>query len=243
MLISFFEEFPTAENLAKLKLITWPTKLYVAAKSVEEFKKTKKSIKNKQQIQECIYWPILEKKEGYWISPFSKRKALLRIFDELKHQTIPVMLDLELPITRNPFLFLTQLLNFTRNKNTIKDFIVNYKGKVYLAEYYPEGKRKEQLLQKVGLHYPKAIVIKMLYHSLHQFSPESIKYEINQGNKEHAQLILAFGTIAAGITKKEPLLSSQQLKKDVILAKKLGVKEVIIFRLGGLNREYLKILK
>ncbi len=32
MLISFFEEFPTKENLNKVKLIKFPTKLYIAAK-------------------------------------------------------------------------------------------------------------------------------------------------------------------------------------------------------------------
>ncbi len=70
MIISFFEEFPTKENLGKLKLVTWQTKLYVAAKSVKDFNRIRSTIKNKH-IKEVIYWPVLEKEEGYWISPFS----------------------------------------------------------------------------------------------------------------------------------------------------------------------------
>ena len=118
MLISFFEEFPTEENLAKLKHITWPTKLYIAAKSVKEFSDIKEKIKNKR-IREFTYWPILEKHEGYWISPFSKRSALKRTLNEIRE--MPVMLDLERP--QNPLLYLTQSLYFFSNKQLIKNFL------------------------------------------------------------------------------------------------------------------------
>ena len=119
MQISFFEEFPTKENLAKLKFVTWNTKLYLATKSLKEFEKIKKQIKaskHKNKIKEYIYWPILEKKEGYWISPFTKRKALKRIFkeiDEQKGTKIPVMIDAELPTTKNPsFTLHNSLISF-----------------------------------------------------------------------------------------------------------------------------------
>src|SRR3989338_4984631 len=97
MLISFFEEFPIPENLAKLDLVTWKTKLYLAASGLTTFKLLQQQIDPKKNILETIYWPVLKKKEGYWISPFSQRKALQNIFDELKKEVVPVMLDLELP--------------------------------------------------------------------------------------------------------------------------------------------------
>lgn len=96
MIISFFEEFPITWNISKLKLISGPTKVYLAARSLTEFN----CIKKKKNAQ-YIYWPILEKEEGYWISPFAKRKALQRIFAELRNKKIPVMLDLELPLKRS----------------------------------------------------------------------------------------------------------------------------------------------
>jgi len=241
MQIYYFEEFPNRENLEKLKLVKGKTKLYLAAKSLTEFQKLSKSLKI-----ECIYWPILEKKEGYWISPWSRRMALQRIFSELKDQKIPVMLDLELPTTKNPWLYLTQKLNFWRNKRLIRNFINNYGGQIYLAEYYPEGKRKEKLMQFVGIHYssPKVKIIKMLYHSLHHFDQDFITQEIKRGKAEYGdKYLLAFGTIAKGINGNEPLLSPQQLEQDLRLAQRLGIKEVIIFRLGGLKQEYLKIIR
>ena len=44
MQISFFEEFPQIENLAKIKLIKFPTKLYLAAENLSEFEQIKKRI-------------------------------------------------------------------------------------------------------------------------------------------------------------------------------------------------------
>lgn len=232
MIISFFEEFPTKNNLDKLNLIKRPTKLYLAAKSLNEFNKIKSKINNKN-ITEFIYWPILEIREGYWISPFTKRSALKRIFQQLKNQKTPVMLDLELPTTKNPKLYFTQFLNFPRNKSLIKKFIKNYQGKVYASEYYP---KREKLFQFLGLHYSNTKVIKMVYHSMHKFDEEFIKQKLKSLN------LVAYGTIAKGIDKNEPILAPKQLKKDLQLAREAKIKEVVIYRLGGLNKKYLKII-
>ena len=129
MQISFFEEFPTKKNLNKLNLIDFPIKLYLAASSLEEFVQLTKKIDN-EQVKEIIYWPILSKREGYWISPFTKRKALQRILGELEGAKVSVMLDLELPTTKNTTLYFTQFLNFLKNKRMIRKFIGNYSKKI-----------------------------------------------------------------------------------------------------------------
>jgi len=231
MIISFFEEFPTKENLKKLELINFPTKLYLAAPSIKEFKQITSKIKNKH-IQEFVYWPLLKIKEGYWISPFSQRTALQRILNEIPPKT-SVMLDLELPTTKNPLLYLTQLFNFSHNKKLIQQFISQHRL-VYATEYYP---KKQKFLQFFGLHFPHTRVIKMMYHSLHHFDEEFVKQELKNLK------IVAYGTIATGINQNEPLLSTKQLTKDLQLAKQAQLKEVIIFRLGGLNQKYLNALK
>ena len=246
MLISFFEEFPTKENLSRLQYVTWPTKLYLAAKSVEEFNALKSTIKNKHVI-EYIYWPILQRREGYWISPFSKRKALIRIFNELEGKKIPVMIDAELPTTQNLVLYVSQGCNFFRNRSLIRNFIKNY-PKVFVAEYYPEGRIKERLLSFLGLHFNpsmyKSNVIKMIYHSMHSFDKEFITNKLTQGVKKFGKnYLVAYGTIDSGIMGNEHLLTLRQLKEDLNIAQKTGMKEIIIFRLGGLNRKYAKVLK
>ena len=245
MIISFFEEFPTPENMSKLKLITWPSKIYLAASSAQEFERLTKSIKNKN-VQEIIYWPILKKKEGYWISPFSQQKALQRIFQELTGKNIPVMLDLELPTTQNPLLYLTQLIHFVSNKRMIRQFIESYKGRIYLAEYSIPGQKGMRFLQRWGLHYDslKTKIIKMMYHSLHQISDEKIEQEFAIAQRIFGRnLIIGLGTIAVGITGNEPVLAVKALELDLQLAQKMGIQEVIIFRLGGLSKEYVKMIK
>lgn len=245
MSISFFEEFPTKKNLAKLNLITFPIKLYLAAPSKAEFLKLKSRLKS-SQIQEVIYWPLLKKSEGYWISPFSNRSALSRIFEELNGSNLPVMLDLELPTNQNPLLYLTQLLNFFRNKRLITTFIKEYFGPVYCAEYYPQKPSEQFWLTALGLNYQikKIKVIKMLYHSLHNFSDDFLNEELSRGRRDLGDnFLVAYGTITTGISGREPLLSLPRLKKDLELAKKAGIKEVIIFRLGGLTLSTARLLK
>src|SRR3989344_659831 len=244
MIISFFEEFPTKKNLGKLSFINFPTKIYLAARSMKEFHSLTSSITNKY-IQEVIYWPTLEKKEGYWISPFSKRQALKRIFREAKD--VPIMLDLELPTTQNPWLYLTQFYDFFSNKRLIQKFIDNYNNDIYLAEYYPCGKMKEAFLELLGLHFSPSStnihIIKMAYHSMHHFDRNKFTALIKEGKKEFdKKYLVAFGTIAKGITTHEALLSSRQLEEDITIAKKAGISEIIIFRLGGLNKEYFSVL-
>ena len=242
MLISFFEEFPSGKNLTRLQYFSKSTKLYLAAESILEFKKIVSRIKSKS-VKEYIYWPILKRHEGYWISPFSERKALVRIFQELEREKIPVMLDLELPTTQNPWLYLTQFPTFWSNKRLIRKFISKYKGEIYLAEYYPEGYYKEKLLEWLGLHYahPKVKVIKMLYASLHRFN---LVEKLHQGKQEYGnKFIVGLGTIAPGIHADETVLTPTQLEQDLQTAKKTGIREVIVFRLGGLNETYVNVLK
>ncbi|MBI2665830.1 hypothetical protein HYX12_04370 [Candidatus Woesearchaeota archaeon] len=243
MIISFFEEFPTKNNLRRLKEVNFPTKLYLAAKSIKEFQKVRKSLPKNKFLKEVVYWPILKQKEGYWISPFSERKALLRIFTELneaKHKW-SVMLDLELPTRPNIWLYITQFWNFYRNKKLITDFIKNYPGQIYLAEYYPEGKKKEIILKSLGLHYTcknrfnSIKIIKMCYHSFHTFPRGFFLKELQRGKKEYRDnFLVALGITATGIYGGKTL-STEQLKEDVLIAKKTGLKEVIIYRLGGGN--------
>ncbi len=245
MLISFFEEFPTSENLAKLDLVTWKTKVYLAAPGLTAFKSLQQQTTQKKNILETIYWPVLKKKEGYWISPFSQRKALQNIFDELKKEVVPVMLDLELPTTQNASLFCTEFLHFNANKNAISEFINSYYGEIYLAEYYPFDEKSRKKLEWAGLHYqnPKVKVIKMFYHSLHSFTDDFLKEHFQRGQSELGRKYLpALGTIAIGVQGNEPILSLEKLKQDLMTAREQKIKEVIIFRLGGLTKEYARLL-
>lgn len=246
MLVSFFEEYPKKESLSKLNLVSWPCRLFLAARSLKEFKSIKSKIHNKN-VKEFVYWPVLDKKEGYWITPFSESKALGRIFKEVKGRDVPVMLDAELPTSINPKLYLTQFPNFFHNKKLIQDFVRKHKN-VYVSEYYPDGPLNEKILSLFGLHFDagkfNTKVIKMVYHSMHRFDSRFITSEIMRGKNQFGKkFVVAYGTIAPGIMKNEPMLSCEQLERDLSIADKANVNEVVVYRLGGLNRKYCSVIE
>ena len=241
MEISFFEEFPTKSNLDKIKHIVFPTKLYIASKSYKEFQNLEI---NSKYVKENIYWPVLTNKEGYWLSPFTKRKALKRIMKELKDPNVPVMWDAELPFTRNKKLFLTELPNFLSNRKLIREFIAS-KKKSYGAEYFSVGKSRF-FLKFLGLTFDSQTYhpIKMVYSSMHDFGETLIRAEIKMLKEDFGnKLCIGLGVTAIGILGNEPIISLELLERDLKICKDLEVNEVIIFRLGGINKDYAKLLK
>ena len=64
MKIDFYEEFPTKENLQKLKLIDFSSRIFIAAHSLKEFKEFEKKVKKIYKNIKTAYWPIIE--NSYW---------------------------------------------------------------------------------------------------------------------------------------------------------------------------------
>ncbi|MBU2638804.1 MAG: hypothetical protein KJ955_07560 [Nanoarchaeota archaeon] len=243
MIVSFFEEYPTEKNLSKLKLIKFPTKLYIAAESIDAFYKIKDKIKARN-VKYVIYWPLLKKEEGYWMSPFSDSKALKRVMEEAKD--VVLLWDAELPFRRS--LLLKNLIYFRKNKKLIKEFFIKHKKEVYCAESFPEKGLLYKLLKFLGIEFNSiecgGYEVKMLYSSMHGFSKDFIKKEIEEGKAASGdKFIPAFGVLAKGAKGDENIISKAILERDLRIAKQAGVKEVIVFRLGGITKEYAGILK
>ena len=241
MNISFFEEFTTPENLAKINLIpkSFGTKIYIAAHSLTEFQNFSKTIP-----LTLVYWLVLPKTDGYWISPFSKRKALLDNFNALKDKEIELMLDLENP-NHARHLYFTELHNFYRNKYFLKKFIAQGTPKMTLVELPGREKR----LKFWGLTYPSktASIVKMVYTSLLPMSRDKKLLKLIRTCREGVgkygtRFKIGLGCTATGVGGTEALLSPQELAEDIFTAKKCGVTEVVIFRLGGMTEEYVKAI-
>lgn len=242
MIISFFEEFPTDKNLKKLNLIDFPTKIYAAAHNLKEFYRLEEKIKKRNEnVKEVIYWKILPVKDGYWLSPLSKRKALLDFLYEIKNtKNKPhILVDLEPPLLAKS-LFIKEVPNYLKNKKTLEEIVkstktttVGWPFLTYIKEkmgfsFNPNkyGTNKIEMLYKIPLlKMNKAKICK-----------EGIK---KFGNRYKA----GFGCITKGIFENERILSPPELEEDLNIAEKAGIKEVVIFRLNGLNLEYLKIIK
>jgi hypothetical protein len=79
---------------------------------------------------------------------------------------------------------------------------------------------------------------------LHNFKEEYVRKELETGVRELGKnYLVALGTISVGIHGNEPNIKLEQLEMDLKLAREANVNEIIIFRLGGLNKKYLRVLK
>ena len=254
MKINFFEEFPSEKNLAKLKLINFPSIVYTAAKSIEEFNVIKKKISKINPKIEVGYWPILEK--SYWISPFSYTFELRKLYNDLlknkKNKSLKILIDLELPFL-SPKLFFWNLFSFFKNKKIIKKIFTDSKKlniQILTAEYPIPSKIVQKKLEWLGVSYPinkyshKKII--MFYSSMikNKFLLKKIKQYITKRSLElDKNLQIGLGTIAIGIFGNEPILKPEKLDKDLYFCKKNKINSVVIFRHGGLNNLYLKKIK
>ncbi len=86
----------------------------------------------------------------------------------------------------------------------------------------------------------------MFYSSIikHTSVQNNIKKDIIKISRHLGDnLQVALGTIAKGIIGNEPTLSPKDLDKDLAYFKKQGIETAAIFRLGGLNEEYMRVIK
>lgn len=233
MKISFYEEFPTRENMLKLRLVKFPTKVFVAASSFKEFQRIVK--KYKQKNVTFGFWPVLDETEGYWVSPFVPQAALYRVLDEAAKAEL-ILIDLELPKNRAMML---NVITFFSNRRLIRRFLQKHAHKVVTAEYGAHTR----FLRFLGITSGKGSfkVGKMLYSSMRLRNIREDVFHLQKvfGNR----LVVGLGCTTQGILGIEPVLSVSQLQKDLQVCKDANVKEVCIFRLGGLNKEYLKVIK
>ncbi len=239
MEIEFYEEFPNEKNLKKLKTIKFPTKIFIAAKSLEEFQRHEKMAKSYKKDLEVAYWPII--KNSYWISPFSNNKDLSELFEELNTIRNHLLIDLELPLRKRWKMYFKNFFSFRKNKKLIKHFLEKNKRRITTAEYPFIFISK--FMRIMGLNYNIDYERSIMWYS------SMMKRRINSLVKKNliklnskSNYSISLGTIAIGILGNEPILSPENLEKDLEFIKKTGFKKVVIFRLEGINKDYLKIL-
>ena len=258
MKISFFEEFPTATNLAKLKYVSWDTKLYLAAPNVKEFLRLEKDILKKySNVKECVYWPTLEISEGYWLSPWTDTAALSQLFKSLLleqkrrgekgEDSLSVMLDFEPPKLKRQII--SRFFSFSKNRRLIMNFLLDAKKagiKLYNIEM---SHLPESIVWMLGLGYsPKAFGhknIAMYYRSMLQrfvgaFIAKS-RFVSRVRKFVKRDMIIGIGLIAGGIYEIEPVYGAKELGEDLQICSSTGCDEVIVFRLGGMNAGFEEV--
>ena len=239
MEIEFYEEFPNKKNLQKLKLIKFKTRLFIAAKSIKEFQGLEKQVKKIKKDVEIAYWPIV--KNSYWISPFSNTKDLIDLFKELEKIRNHLLIDLELPLAKRWKMYFKNIFHFRKNKRLIRRFLEKNKGRITTAEYPLAFVSK--MMGFLGLNYNLNYERSVMWYSsmMSKFLNKKIKKNL-KSIKNKKNYSISLGTLAIGVLGTEPLLSPEALEKDLRFVKESGFNKVILFRLEGLNKEYMKVI-
>ncbi|MCF7865402.1 MAG: hypothetical protein K9M11_02765 [Candidatus Pacebacteria bacterium] len=255
MKINFFEEYPTEENMAKLDLVDWEATILVAAPSLKEFESIRTTYRQKYSHITFGWWPTIP--GSYWVSCFANPSDLDRLFSEItskvQEETLPLLIDLELPIKKS--LYAINFLNMHKNKKKINSFFnsaPDFNLKIYTAEYPTPNNLFLRLWRFFGispLFSFKHTKLVMYYSSMGIKSlGKSIWSKVSQFEKKFASMNqsrvgFGLGTIAIGVLGDEPILSPEDLYKDLCWAQESGIKEVFVFRLGGLNESYISKIK
>ena len=151
------------------------------------------------------------------------------------------MIDLELPL-KNKILFIKNIFAFRKNKELIRRFLEKNRERVTTAEYpFSFAKFVTDIL---GLRYNGGHEKSIMWYTsmLPRWVVEKSKKEFGK-IKSREGYSVSLGTIDIGIMGNEPILSPENLEKDLEFCKSRGFKKVIIFRLSGINGEYIKVLE
>jgi hypothetical protein len=255
MRINFFEEYPTPQNMSKLDLINWPSTLLVAAPSLIEFENIRKKYANKYPHITFGWWPTIP--DSYWVSGLVNTQDLNFLFKQLTSKIhkkeLPILIDFELPIKKH--LYLKNLHKIRRNKKIISKFLEGsnkFNLKVYTAEY-PSINMSMYLLWRILGVSPslkfKHTKIPMCYSSMKPRMCGSIlwnktkKFENKLAKKHPNRINFGLGAIANGVYGNEPILSAEELRKDIEWAQKSNISEVFVFRLAGITQSHIEIFK
>lgn len=245
MRVNFFAEYPGDGELERADLLDFPSTIFVAAESVADYRDYRADLAAANPAVESAYWALLD--ESYWISPFADADELETLFAATADFEDPVFLDLELPVGR-PRLFARNARDFFANKRRIRRFLREADADVVTAEYPPVPVGRH-LFGPLGVRYTGAALdharCPMYYTSV---LPDAVV----ESTGEHVEalvrdaderVIVGLGTIATGVFDDEPILPPGDLERDLQRLADAGADEVIVFRLGGLDADYLDVIE
>lgn len=162
--------------------------------------------------------------KSYWLSEFSYPEELDTLYLELSKigSKVKILIDLELPLL-HPWLFLINAKNFFTNQIVLTKILDLQNVEIFTAENVFPWKKY------AGNQIP------MCYSSMTPFFLKSLFRKIQTE-------WVGLGTTAKGIFGHEPIISPQELELDLANYQNRGASNAVIFRLGGLNEDYLGVV-
>lgn len=252
MKFNFFEEYQTLDNFKKTELINFNSTIFLAANSFNEYKENQKLLTSINPNLSTAYWPILP--NSYWISPFSNTKDLQLFTKEIFsiNEPLTILIDLELPLVKHKELYFKNFFSFRKNKKILNNFFKEaptHNINIVTAEYPPFFVGISFIYHLLGISFDvkkyRHTQCIIYYTSMipNKFISKLIRKGIIRSKKINPNLQLGLGTIATGVLGNEPILSLKSLKSDIDFMEINNIETGIIFRLGGLDENYIKLLE
>ena len=164
---------------------------------------------------------------------------MIELTEELENCNNHLLIDLELPLDK--IMIIKNLFNYFKNRKIIKDFLRSNTEKITTAQF--PSSIISLFMKILGLDYNVNVEKSFMWYS--SMSPKFMNDNIKKNLiklKNKSKYSISLGTIAIGILGNEPILSPNKLKENLEFVKKAGFSKVIIFRLGGLNKEYTQVI-
>ena len=253
MRIHFFEEFPSPEHLEKAALLTFPATIFLAAERLDKFDRLAEQLRSINPLCEAAYWPLHQR--SYWLSPFAEAADLLELREQLcAHQGEPlkVLFDLELPLLR-AHLFLKNLPYFFRNKRMLLEMFEEFDHssniRIHTADYPVLFGWMQGLWERLGIavgweKFAHSRIL-MCYSSVLSMSwalKRASQFNAMYAKEWGSRMQVGLGTIATGVFGNERVIPPEELQRELLRCELAQVQEVVIFRLGGLNEDYLRVM-
>ena len=201
------------EDWNKRELVDWDTNFYIASK---------------YPTKHGIWWPVLSR--GYFISALSPLEDLLELLDITReYSPKEIMLDLEIP-------FRIEFKNI-KEKKKILERVIDEVPHVISHEYPYVNDLTERMKDRYGLKIEADEKIYMCYAP---FSPKLLSKIFANSYKRDVKI--GVGPISKGIFGFEMILKPKTFEKQIEEIVNYG-NDIVIYRLGGLNERYLKVIK
>lgn len=240
--VGLYEEFPTADRLAKLAAVDFPVSLAVAAPSRAEFLVLRETISaTYPQVRAIYFWPTLAPVEGYYPGTWSAGAGLRRAAAEA--EGLPVLWDLEFPRGNQGW----APGDWAGNRRFLDGWLRTHLAgaPVHVWRSYAFLGLDSPLLRLAGMHFdPREYPQLWLHLDLYTGSrarPAWLMGRILRCGVERYgdRFVPALGVLDDGEGPGR-FTPPALLARDLRLAREAGVSEVWVFGLNGLQGEYLE---
>ena len=128
----------------------------------------------------------------------------------------------------------------------IRNFIKDSETEIVTGEY-PPAPVLRRLFGALGVSYKSEELghtrYLMYYTSmLPSLVNRLLANSVEKTAENDEKVAVGLGTIERGVLKIEPILSPENLEKDLKRMEEVDIEEVAIFRLGGLDKDYIEVL-